>query len=146
MAKKNKKIKKINQILSMVNLTFLAWVMLLMSILSLLNYTFIFIQIKFIHLGFIISFLGIISSILIFKKNKFGSMGGLIWSGSQIISFMMRDLVVNLVQFFDLSIKLGSISDQSQVIKINFLAIMLFYLFYIKRKEILMNQHPKAKT
>lgn len=140
--KKGGKVKRVlNRILNFFSPKVLAWIILIMSILGLYNYLLVFIQIRYIHLGFLISLLGIISSILIFNKKRWGLILGIIWTAVQIPILQIGNFVLNLSQFLQFHISITDINTTFKNISINLLAILILY-FLIRN---LKNQ-TKIKT
>lgn len=130
---KQNKTKFLDKINNKISLKVLSWIMLIMSLLGVVNYVMIFFQLRFIDFGIIVSILGIIASILIFKKKLFGNTLALIWSALQVIIFQINTVLINFKQFFDLSFSFKFVDEIFIMLKINFLALLLFYLFFKKR-------------
>jgi hypothetical protein len=117
----------------MISLRILSWIMLIVSILAVIYYIFSFFEYHYVYLGLFITPVGITASILIFKKKRIGVILALIWSAFQFLSVQIDSLYYNFIQFLDLSLyfSIGGVS-----FGINIFAIVLFYLFFIKRKEL----------
>ena len=136
LAKKESKLKRfLEKVNKKISLQILSWILLIMSLLALVSYTWMFYKIKFIHFGIINSLLGVVGFFFIRRKNKIGLTLALVWSALQIISIQYNAFTLSLIQFFDLSIRFSLISEPYVLIKIDFLAILLFYLFYKKRSK-----------
>lgn len=122
----------------------LAWIVLLMSLFGFYNYIILFFQINYIHLGFLISFLGVIAAILMFNKKKAGLVLAISWAIVQIPVFEIGDFVFNLSQFFEFNISILDINSTFKNISINLLAIFLLY-FLIQELRI-KNISPEYKN
>ena len=114
------------------SLRILSWVMLILSIMAIIDYIFLFSEIAYLHLGVLVSALGIAASILIFEKKRVGVILALIWSALQFLSLQIDSFGFNFIQFLDLRFYF-SIGDAD--FGINLFAIVLFCLFFIKRNE-----------
>ena len=115
------------------SLRILSWVMLILSIMAIIDYIFLFSEIAYLHLGVLVSALGIAASILIFEKKRVGVILALIWSALQFLSLQIDSFGFNFIQFLDLRFYF-SIGDAD--FGINLFAIVLFCLFFIKRNEL----------
>jgi hypothetical protein len=116
-----------------ISLRILSWIMLIISMMTVIYYIFLFFEIHAVYLGFFVSPLGIIASILIFKKKRIGVILALIWSALQFLSVQTDSLYYDFIQFSGLGFYF---SIGGEVFGINFFAIVLFYFFFIKRKEL----------
>ena len=115
------------------SLRILSWVMLILSIMAIIDYIFVFLELHYVHLGVLVSALGITASILIFEKKRVGVILALIWSALQFLSLQIDSFGFNFIQFLDFRFYF-SIGDAD--FGINLFAIVLFCLFFIKRHEL----------
>ena len=115
------------------SLRILSWVMLILSIMAIIDYIFVFFELHYVHLGVLVSALGITASILIFEKKRVGVILALIWSALQFLSLQIDSFGFNFIQFLDFRFYF-SIGDAD--FGINLFAIVLFCLFFIKRHEL----------
>lgn len=115
------------------SLRILSWVMLILSIMAIVDYIFLFSELHYVHLGVLVSALGIAASILIFEKKRVGVILALIWSALQFLSLQIDSFGFNFIQFLDFRFYF-SIGDAD--LGINLFAIVLFCLFFIKRHEL----------
>lgn len=115
------------------SLRILSWVMLILSIMAIVDYIFVFFELHYVHLGVLVSALGIAASILIFEKKRVGVILALIWSALQFLSLQIDSFGFNFIQFLDFRFYF-SIGDAD--FGINLFAIVLFCLFFIKRHEL----------
>ena len=115
------------------SLRILSWVMLILSIMAIIDYIFLFFEIAYLHLGVLVSALGIAASILIFEKKRVGVILALIWSALQFLSLQIDSFGFNFIQFLDLRFYF---SIGGADFGINLFAIVLFCLFFIKRHEL----------
>ena len=118
-----------------ISLKLLTWVMLILSSICLLSNAYSFFKTGFIDFSVIVSILGIVSSVLLFKRIKFGWYLSLIWCAVQILVLRIGYVFIRLAQIFDFTLKLDLMPDLNLMIGINVLAILLGYLFLMKRKE-----------
>jgi hypothetical protein len=107
--------------------------MLIISVIAIIYYIFSFFEYHYVYLGLFITPVGITASILIFKKKRIGVILALIWSAFQFLSVQIDSLYYNFIRFLDLTLyfSIGGVG-----FGINIFAIVLFYLFFIKRKEL----------
>ena len=115
------------------SLRILSWVMLILSIMAIIDYIFLFFELHYVHLGVLVSALGITASILIFEKKRVGLILALIWSALQFLSLQIDSFGFNFIQFLDLRFYF---SIGGADFGINLFAIVLFCLFFIKRNEL----------
>ncbi|RCV63198.1 hypothetical protein C5S53_15230 [Methanophagales archaeon] len=117
----------------LLSLRILSWVMIILSIMSIVDYIFVFFELQYVHLGVLVSALGITASILIFENKRVGVILALVWSALQILTIQIDSFCFNFIQFLDLRFYF-SIDDAN--FGINIFAIILFCLFFIKREEL----------
>jgi len=115
------------------SLRILSWVMLILSIMAIIDYIFLFFELHYVHLGVLVSALGIAASILIFEKKRVGVILALIWSALQFLSLQIDSFGFNFIQFLDFRFYF---SIGGADFGINLFAIVLFCLFFIKRHEL----------
>ena len=114
----------------------LAWIMLILSLVGFVGYILAFFQMKIVFLGIFVSLIGIVGSVMLLSnKIFFGTLTGMLWSALQIIIYQYNDLVLDFKQMLDLSYSYIYNSETFIAIKINFLAVLLFFLFYKKFSE-----------
>ena len=76
--------------------------MLILSIMAIIDYIFLFFELHYVHLGVLVSAVGITASILIFEKKRVGVILALIWSALQFLSLQIDSFGFNFIQFLDL--------------------------------------------
>ena len=118
-----------------------AWYAIIISIFTVLLNFYLFITTKFLPLNILVSFLGIVSGILLLKNKELGFYLSLIWAFLQIFIINVGEVtIINFTQliYFTLTyIKIIELENSPTVTFLpNIVGIILLILIIIWRKEL----------